>query len=102
MRVFQRMVAASGRHPVRVLAIVAVLAVAGGALALRLEPSAATSTLVGKNTAEYKATERYRQRFGDHAIIVLVRGQLSNLLLTSNLNRLIGLEGCLSGNTPQG
>lgn len=90
------------RHPGRVLAVVAVLAIVGAALALRLEPSAATSTLVGKGSAEYKATERYRERFGDHSIIVLVRGELSNLLLTANLNRLIGLEGCLSGNTPSG
>lgn len=90
------------RHPWRVLAVVAVLAIVGAALALRLEPSAATSTLVGKGSAEYKATERYRERFGDHSIIVLVRGELPNLLLTANLNRLIGLEGCLSGNTPSG
>jgi hydrophobe/amphiphile efflux-3 (HAE3) family protein len=100
--VLGRIVAASGRRPGRVLAVVVVLVVAGGVLALRLEPSAATSTLVGKGSAEYQATERYRERFGDHSIIVLVRGELSNLLLTSNLNRLIGLEGCLSGNTPQG
>src|SRR3954463_707889 len=90
------------RHPGRVLAVVAVLAIVGAALALRLQPSAARSTLVGKGSAEYKATERYRERFGDHSIIVLVRGELPNLLLTANLNRLIGLEGCLSGNTPQG
>jgi predicted RND superfamily exporter protein len=102
MSVLGRIVAASGRHPGRVLAVVAVLAVAGAALALKLEPSAATSTLVGKGSAEYRATETYRQRFGDHAILVLVRGQLSNLVLTANLERLIGLEGCLSGNTPAG
>ena len=102
MGLLGRIVAASERRPARVLAIVAVLAVVGAALALRLEPSAATSTLVGKGSAEYKATERYRERFGDHSIVVLVRGELSSLLLTSNLNRLIGLEGCLSGNTPAG
>jgi hydrophobe/amphiphile efflux-3 (HAE3) family protein len=102
MGALQRMVAASGRHPGRVLALTAVLAVAGAALSLGLSPSAATSTLVGKGSSEYRATEHYRERFGDHSIVVLVRGQLSNLLLTSDLNRLIGLEGCLSGNTPAG
>ena len=102
MGALQRMVAASGRHPRRVLALTAVLAVAGAALSLGLSPSAATSTLVGKGSSEYRATEHYRERFGDHSIVVLVRGQLSNLLLTSDLNRLIGLEGCLSGNTPAG
>jgi hydrophobe/amphiphile efflux-3 (HAE3) family protein len=102
MGALQRMVAASGRRPGRVLALTVVLAVAGAALALGLSPSAATSTLVGKGSSEYKATEHYRERFGDHSIVVLVRGQLSNLLLTADLNRLIGLEGCLSGNTPAG
>ena len=35
-------------------------------------------------------------------MIVLVRGELPKLVLTSNLGRLIGLEGCLSGNKPEG
>src|SRR4051812_472868 len=102
MNALERMVAAAGRRPVRVLAAVGLLAAIGAALALGLSPSAATSTLVGKGSDEYRATERYRERFGDHAIVVLVRGELTNLVLTANLNRLIGLEGCLSGNTPKG
>jgi uncharacterized protein len=102
MRVLERMVAASRRHPGRVLAVACVLVAAGTALALGLAPSAATSTLVGKGSAEYRATERMRERFGDHAIVVLVRGSLPNLVLTANLDRLIGLEGCLSGNAPAG
>ena len=48
MTAFERIVRASARRPARVLAVVAVLAVAGGALALRLEPSAAMDTLVGR------------------------------------------------------
>src|SRR3954452_8880409 len=97
---FERIVRASGRRPGRVLAIVAVLAAAGCALALRVEPSAATDTLVGRGADTVKATAPYRQRFGDHSVIVLVRGELSNLLLTTNLGRLIGREGCLSGTKP--
>ena len=31
-----------------------------------------------------------------------MRGELPDILLTSNLGRLIGLEGCLSGNKPEG
>src|SRR5688500_6858147 len=102
MTVFERIVRASARRPARVLAAVVVLAVAGGALALRLEPSAATDTLVGRGADSFQATERYRERFGDHSVIVLARGELPNLVLTSNLGRLIGLEGCLSGNKPPG
>ena len=102
MTAFERIVRASARRPARVLAVVAVLALAGGAGALQLEPSAATETLVDRGADSYQATERYRERFGDHSVIVLARGELPNLVLTSNLGRLIGLEGCLSGNKPPG
>jgi hydrophobe/amphiphile efflux-3 (HAE3) family protein len=97
---FERIVRASARRPWRTLLAVAVLAVAGGLLALRLEPSAATETLVSSGDETYQATERYRERFGDHAVLVLVRGDVANSVLTANLGRLIGLEGCLSGNKP--
>ncbi len=82
---FERIVRGSARRPARVLAVVAVLAVAGGVLALRLEPSAAMDTLVGRGADSYQATETYRERFGDHSVIVLARGDLPNLVLTSNL-----------------
>jgi len=83
-----------------VLAIAGVLAVVCAGLALRLSPSTATDTLVNRGSDSYQATERYRERFGDHSIVVLVRGELPNLVLTSNLGRMLGLEGCLSGNKP--
>jgi predicted RND superfamily exporter protein len=100
MTVLERIVRACARRPGRVLAVVAVLAAVSCAAALRLEPSAATDTLVGNGDRTFQATERYRERFGDHSVLVLVRGELSNLVLTSNLGRLLGLEGCLSGNKP--
>jgi hydrophobe/amphiphile efflux-3 (HAE3) family protein len=97
----QRIVASAGRRPGRFLAIAAIVATVGAALAIvRLEPSAATETLVGKSSATYKATERYRQQFGDHSIVILVKGDLQNTVLTSNLGRLLGLEGCIAGNKP--
>jgi hydrophobe/amphiphile efflux-3 (HAE3) family protein len=95
-----RVAALSARRPALVLALTAVLALAGAALALRLQPDAGVDTLVGRNTASYGATATYRARFGDDPIIVLVRGDLTRLLLTQDLERLIGLEGCISGNTP--
>src|SRR3954471_18540988 len=99
---FEGVVRASARRPRRVLVIATVLALLGAGLALlRLEPSAATSTLAGKGSESFQATERYRERFGDHSIVVLVRGALPQLVLTENLGRLIGLEGCLSGNKPK-
>ena len=35
----------------------------------------------------YQATERYRQSFGDHAVVVLVRGRAANLVLTDEPRR---------------
>src|SRR5918997_1069916 len=97
---FARVVRAAAHRPRRVLALAALLCAAGTALALGLQPSAETSTLAGRSSDTYQATERYRERFGDHAIVVLVRGPLQQLVLTENLGGLLKLEGCLSGNRP--
>ena len=99
---FERVVRAAACRPRVVLGVLAVLCAGAAVLALGLKPSAATSTLAGRSSDTYQATERYRERFGDHAILVLVRGPLQQLLLTDNLGRLLALEGCLSGNKPEG
>ena len=88
------------RRPLVVLGVTAVLALAGAALALRLDTSAATSTLVNRGSDTYKDTERFKRDFGGEAILVLVRGDVQKTVLTSDLGRLIRLEGCLSGNVP--
>ena len=49
-----------------------------------------------------RATAVAHARFGDEAVYVLVREDLPRLVLTSDLNRMLGLEGCLSGNLPDG
>jgi uncharacterized protein len=93
----------AARRPLLVGLIVGLLAVAGGALALaRLEPSAATDTLVGRGTQSFEATERLHRRFGDDAVYVLIRQPLTKTVLTSDLLRVLALEGCLSGNAPKG
>jgi uncharacterized protein len=97
---FARIVAAVTRRPLLVLALTALLALGGAALALRLEPSAATDTLVDSDSASFQATERFKQSFGDDAVVVLVRGELSKTVLTDDLGRVLRLEGCLSGNVP--
>ncbi len=92
----------AARRPLAASILVAVLVAAGGLLALRLEPTAATETLVGKSTDSYEATQRFYDKFGDDAVIVLVKEDLKFLALTSDLQRVLGLEGCLSGNRPPG
>ena len=90
------------RRPWLVVGLAAALAIAGGALALRLEASAASDTLVDRDSRAFEATERYHQRFGEDAVLVLVSGPLERLVLTSDIVRLVGFEGCVSGNSPRG
>ena len=67
------------------LAVTAVLALGGAALALRLEPSAATDTLVNRGSDTYRDTERFKQDFGDDAVLVLVHGDVPKTVLTDDL-----------------
>src|SRR3712207_3703751 len=99
--VLERVVDAAMRRPARLLALAALIAVAASVLALvLLRPSAGTETLVGEGSPAFAATDRHREVFGEHPVVVLVKGDLAQIMLTKNLGRLIGLEGCLSGNKP--
>src|SRR5215210_7383865 len=92
----------AARRPLLIGPALAVLALGGAVLALRLEPEAGTGTLVAKDTPSFEATERLHRDFGDDAVYVLIRGSVPRLVLTADLGRLVGLEGCLSGNAPRG
>src|SRR3954470_18369951 len=92
----------AARRPRLVGGLVALLALAGAVLALRLEPTTATGTLVERGSPTWQATEDLHRRFGDDAVYVLVREKVSDLVLTTDLGRLLLLEGCLSGNRPAG
>jgi hydrophobe/amphiphile efflux-3 (HAE3) family protein len=70
--------------------------------ATQLHTDAGTNTLVDTNTESYRATERVRQVFGEEPVVVVAQGDLQELILTSNLERLLRLEGCLSGKVPKG
>src|SRR5205807_486810 len=48
----------------------------------------------------YKATQRFYRSFGEEPIEVFVKGNLQQLVLSTDIERLVGLEGCLSGNVP--
>jgi hydrophobe/amphiphile efflux-3 (HAE3) family protein len=96
----RRIVAFAAARPVPVILVTVALTVLGGLLALRLEPSTQADTLVGKGAGSFEASQRYYERFGDDAVYVLVEGDLTKLVLTSDLARLLGLEGCISGNVP--
>lgn len=97
---FARIARAATRRPRLTLAVVGVLALAGAALALRLEPSVDTDTLVDRGSKTFSATEDFKRDFGDDSVVIMAQGPLKKLVLTSDLGRLIRLEGCLSGNVP--
>jgi hydrophobe/amphiphile efflux-3 (HAE3) family protein len=90
------------RKPAVVLGIVGVL-VFGGALlaATQLSPSSSTDSLVGEGSDAYAATERFKQEFGDEAVVILAQGELQKLVLTKNLEQFVTLEGCIGGNPPK-
>lgn len=91
---------AAARRPLPVIALAALLAAVAIVLALQLKPRADASTLVSSSSPEYRATQVYYHGFGEEPITVLVSGNLQKLLESSDLERLVGLEGCLSGRVP--
>jgi predicted RND superfamily exporter protein len=99
-RLFSALVGAAARRPRLVVAAAIVLGLAGAGLALRLKPTAATSTFVSSSSLEYRDTQGFYENFGEEPVEVLVKGDLQQLVLSEDLQRLVGLEGCLSGNVP--
>ncbi|MDQ3740969.1 MAG: MMPL family transporter, partial [Actinomycetota bacterium] len=98
----QRVVAFAARRPVPVVVATILLTLAAALLALRLEPSTGADTLVGKGSDSYEATQRYYDRFGDDAVIVLVEGSVAKTMLTADQGQLLRLEQCLGGRVPPG
>jgi hypothetical protein len=87
----------AARRPWVTLAIVAALAIGGGVLALGLQPSAATDTIVSKGSASYQATSDFSRHFGGDTVVILIREPLTDLVETGDLGRLSELEACLGG-----
>jgi hydrophobe/amphiphile efflux-3 (HAE3) family protein len=99
---FGRVAAWAAGHARVVLALSAVLALAAGIGATRIPADAGVGTLVDSDSETYRATQQVRESFGEEPVVVLAKGDLQRLVLTSNVFRLLRLEGCLSGNVPEG
>jgi len=99
---FARITAAAGRRPLLTIAVVALLSF-GGALAalVGLQASTSTDTLIDKSSDSYDATNRYRDLFGGDPVVIMAKGDLRHTVETSDLGRLLQLEGCLAGNVPK-
>ncbi|MQA73732.1 MAG: hypothetical protein GEU88_05195, partial [Solirubrobacterales bacterium] len=89
-------------RPAPVLAVSVLVALVGAVAALRLEVDAGTDQLVDRDSETYVATQEFKDRFGDEAVVVLAEGDLKRLLLTKDIGKLLSLEGCLSGKAPGG
>ena len=100
-RLFSGLAVRAGRRPLLTIALLGVLGVGCAIAALGLRPTAATDTLVGRSSSTYKETQRFYARFGEEPVEVLVAGDLRKLVLSPDIDRLVGLEGCLSGNLPK-
>jgi hydrophobe/amphiphile efflux-3 (HAE3) family protein len=98
----ERVARAAAARPLPVLLAVALLALGGGLLALRLQPSTGADTLANRSSDAFNATDELHRRFGDDAVVVLIDERVANLVLTADLGRTIRLEGCLGGNVPRG
>ena len=99
---FGRVAAWAASHA-RPLLLVTVLCAVGGAVgATQIPTDAGVDTLADEGSAPVHATEQVREDFGEEPIVVLVKGELPQLLLTEDIFKLLRLEGCLSGKVPKG
>jgi hydrophobe/amphiphile efflux-3 (HAE3) family protein len=99
---FARITAAAARRPLLTIAIAALLSLAGALVAITsLQPSTSTDTLVDKSSSSYDATNKYRDLFGGDPVVIMAKGDLRHTIETSDLGRLLQLEGCLAGNVPK-
>jgi hydrophobe/amphiphile efflux-3 (HAE3) family protein len=97
-----RVAAWAARHARPLVVIAAVAAVASAVAATQLPTDAGVDTLADSSSPTVEATERVREDFGEEPVVVLVKGELPELLLTEDLFGLLRLEGCLSGKVPKG
>jgi hydrophobe/amphiphile efflux-3 (HAE3) family protein len=99
-KLFSGLTGRAARRPLLTVAVFGVLGLVCAIAALSLRPTAATDTLVGRSSSTYQATQHFYANFGEEPIEVLVQGNLQKLVLSPDIVRLAGLEGCLSGNVP--
>jgi uncharacterized protein len=101
-RALAALAGAAVKRPLLVVAIALVLGAAGAGLAVGLTPSAAVDTFVEGSSPTYRATQSFYRRFGQEPIEIVVKGNLQRLLLSEDIQKLVGLEGCLAGRAGAG
>jgi predicted RND superfamily exporter protein len=89
-------------RPTPVIVGAVLLALIGAVAALGLEADRSPNSLVDKGSSTYSQTQDFYKHFGDEPVEVLVKGDLRQLLLTTNVGKLLALESCLSGKSNGG
>lgn len=89
------------RRAVPVIVLTFVLALAAAVLAVQLKPLTGVESLVGSSSRAYDQTRAHGKQFGADPVVVLVRGELPKLMLSTDIAQMAGLEGCVSGNIPE-
>ncbi len=105
MRIRNLLARIAGRaveRPTPVIVAAVLLALIGAVAALKLEADRSPDSLVDKGSSTYTETQDFYKQFGGEPVEVLVKGDLRQLLLTSNLGKLLALESCLSGKAKGG
>jgi hydrophobe/amphiphile efflux-3 (HAE3) family protein len=101
-RVFAAVAGRAVRRPLLVCVCALALGLAGAGLAVGLTPSTALTTFVEGSSPSYRATQSFYRSFGGEPIEIVVKGNLQRLLLSEDVERLVGLEGCLAGRVSGG
>jgi predicted RND superfamily exporter protein len=99
---FGRVAAWAARHARPLIAVSAALAIVAAVGATQLPTDAGVDTLVDSDSPTAEATRQVREDFGEEPVVVLVKGELPQLVLGDDLFRLLRLEGCLAGKVPKG
>jgi predicted RND superfamily exporter protein len=99
---FGRIAAWASRRARPLVVVSLLVAVAAAVGATQISTDAGVGTLVDSGSETYEATQAVRRDFGEEPVVVLVKGELPQLILTQNIFKLLRLEGCLSGKVPKG
>lgn len=96
-RVFAALAGSAVRRPLLVVVCAVALGAVGAGLAVGLTPSTAMNTFVDGSSHTYEQTQSFYRSFGQEPVEIVVKGNLQKLVLSEDIERLAGLEGCLAG-----
>ncbi len=96
-----RLLTLATRLPRTTLALLVLIAVAGGVVGVLVPVDGRLDRLAPSGSPAEKAGEDERASFGGDTAIVVVRGDMVRTMRSADMIRLNGLEGCLAGAVPE-